>query len=186
MLSETNSKILTFIMFIGFIYFIQVISNYETPKYTVKYDKSTIRSSYGDEYWNYTGESDVVEDNIKEIIVEGFGPFQNTEEAISVTHSTCPVMEGRTTTMTDCIHFPNNSLVGLPGPVDAGFLISVCCEDCINKIQTSFNNNTGEYKIIYEENEFILTKNDVKKQVVLPCNSTNSNIITDNVSTHSR
>ena len=100
------------------------------------------------------------------------------EDAIRDTHDTCPVMEGKTTTITTCIQFPNNNIQGLPGPVDAGFLVSVCCDMCINTIQTSFNNNTGEYNIIYENDNYILTKDNEMKQVVLPCSPENREMIT--------
>lgn len=185
MISERNSKILTIVIFIIFIYFVQVISGYDKSTVGIKYKKSKIRPSYGNEYWNYYGgeayeeevEVDEVDENIQEIIVEGFS-FSTIEEAIRDTHSICPVMEGNGTTITTCIQFPNNNLQGLPGPVSGGFLVSVCCNDCINRIQTSFNNNNGEYNIIYENDNYILTKNDENKQVVLPCNDDNLNLIT--------
>ena len=182
MISERTSKIITLLIFIVFIYFIQVISNYGRKSLSIEYEKSIIRPSYGNEFWNYYGgesfnEKEEVKDNIREIIVEGFS-FSTIEDAIIDTHGTCPVMEGNTTTITTCIQFPNNNLQGLPGPVDAGFLVSVCCDMCINKIQTSFNNNTGEYNIIYENDNYILTKDNEMKQVVLPCNDENREMIT--------
>lgn len=178
MISERTSKILTLLIFIIFIYFVQVISNYGIKSPSIEYEKSIVRPSYGNEFWNYYGgESFNEKDNIQEIIVEGFS-FSTIEDAIRDTHQTCPVMEGAPTTITTCIQFPNNNLQGLPGPVDAGFLVSVCCDMCINKIQTSFNNNTGEYNIIYENDNYILTKDNEMKQVVLPCNDENREMIT--------
>ena len=178
MISERNSKILTVLIFIVFIYFVHVISNYDRNSISIEYEKSIVRPSYGNEFWNYYGgESFNEKDNIQEIIVEGFS-FSTIEDAIRDTHQTCPVMEGAPTTITTCIQFPNNNLQGLPGSVDAGFLVSVCCDMCINKIQTSFNNNTGEYNIIYENDNYILTKDNEMKQVVLPCNDENREMIT--------
>ena len=187
MISERNSKILTVLIFIVFIYFVHVISNYDRNSISIEYEKSIVRPSYGNEFWNYYGgesfneKAEVkaeVKDNIREIIVEGFGPFSTIEDAIIDTHGTCPVMEGAPTKITTCIQFPNNNLQGLPGPVDAGFLVSVCCDTCINKIQTSLNRNTGEYNIIYENDNYILTKDNEMKQVVLPCNDENREMIT--------
>jgi hypothetical protein len=183
MISERNSKIVSILIFIVFIYFIQVISNYGKSKVNIEYEKSIVRPSYGNEFWNYYGgesndEEEEIKDNIQEIIVEGFGPFSTIEDAIRDTHHTCPVMEGNPTTITTCIQYPNNNLPGLPGPVDGGFLVSVCCDMCINTIQTSFNNNTGEYNIIYENDNYILTKDNEMKQVVLPCSPENRDMIT--------
>jgi hypothetical protein len=185
MISERNSKILTLLIFIVFIYFIQVISNYDKSTPDIEYERSIVKPSYGNEFWNYYGgestdgeDEDEMKDNIQEIIVEGFGPFSTMEDAIRDTHETCPVMEGNTATITTCIQFPNNNLQGLPGPVDSGFLVSVCCDMCINTIQTSFNNNTGEYNIIYENDNYILTKDNEMKQVVLPCSPENRDMIT--------
>jgi len=183
MISERNSKIVSILIFIVFIYFIQVISNYDKSTVNVEYEKSIVRPSYGNEFWNYYGdestdEEEEIKDNIQEIIVEGFGPFSTIEDAIRDTHHTCPVMEGNPTTMTSCVQFPNNNLPGLPGPVDAGFLVSVCCDSCLNEIQTSLNSNTGEYNIIYENDNYILTKDNEMKQVVLPCSPENRDMIT--------
>jgi len=188
MLSETRSKIIIFLIFIILFFIIQIISGYYNNQINIKYDKSIVRPSYGDEFWNYSGgvynsegkiedNKGKIEDNIKETIIEGFEFFETPEEAIRGTHQLCPVMEGNRTSITNCIHFPNNKLQGLPGPVDDGFLISVCCNDCIGQIQRSFNNKDGEYNIIYENNNYILTKNNEKKQVVFQCNTENLNMI---------
>jgi hypothetical protein len=191
MQSETRSKIIIFLIFIILFFIIQIISGYYNNRIRIKYEKSIVRPSYGDEFWNYgmrgadigdNIEEAVVKDNIEEQIIEeqiieGFGFFETPEDAIRGTHQLCPVMEGNRTSITSCIHFPNNNIQGLPGPVDDGFLISVCCDDCINIIQKSLNSNNGEYNIIYEGGNYILTKNNEQKQIVFQCNEENLNMI---------
>ena len=179
---KTISKMMIFLFIFICYVFIQIISNYQNKKPHIEYIKSKIRPSYGDEFYNYYGNG-VSEnnnksppDNINEIIVEGFR-FQSDEEAIIETHKKCPVMEGNNTQLTNCIQFPNNTMDGLPWAVDAGFLISVCCNDCINKIQNSLNNDDGVYKIIYKDDNYILTVSDEEKQVVFPCSRENSSMI---------
>tara|TARA_Y100001935_G_C17303560_1_gene510817 strand:- start:1602 stop:2159 length:558 start_codon:yes stop_codon:yes gene_type:complete len=166
-----NSKLLVILVVIILIIFIQIISNHKKSNIHIKYESYKIKPSYGNEYYNYyikEDDDDLREDNIEEIIVEGFS-FNTDEEAIQSTHTTCPVMEGNITQITDCIHFPNNEMDGLPGSIDGGFLVSLCCSSCLSSIQTSFNNNDGIYNIIYENNNYILTKNGDNKQVVFPC-----------------
>jgi len=176
------------ILFIIIIIFIQVISNYYKDKRHIKYDKSIVRPSYGDEFYNYRSGSGlkkeddtIINDNIQEVVIEGF-PFNTSSEAILETHSICPVMGGETS-ITSCIHYPNNSIEGLPGPIDSGFLVSVCCCDCVSEIQTSLTTGSGIYDIIYEGDRYILTKNGKKTQVLLECNPTNLGIITNLVET---
>ena len=171
------SKIMIFLFIFICYVFIQIISNYQNKKPHIEYIKSKIRPSYGDEFYNYYGNDNSENnnkppDNINEIIIEGFS-FQSDEEAIRETHKNCPVMEGNNTQLTNCIQFPNNTMDGLPGAVDGGFLISVCCNNCINKVQNSLNNDDGIYKIIYKDDHYILTVNDEEKQVVFPCSGEN-------------
>ena len=170
-----NSKLLIILLVLVSITFIQIISNHKKSENRIEFESSQVRPSYGNEFYNYYGgenkdknNTEKIKDNIQEIIVEGFS-FENDEMAIKETHITCPVMEGNRAEITDCIQFPNNRIEGLPGSVNEGFLISVCCSFCIDKIQSSFNNNDGTYNIIYENNHYILTKNGENKQVVFPC-----------------
>ena len=187
MLSQINTKILTILIFVVFIFFIQVISNHGKSTVTVEYETSTVRSSYGDEFWNYSGTASgiygegIVQDNIKEIIVEGFDT--SISEKIKITHAQCPVKEGEKTSITNCIHYPNK-IIGAPDnePVDDGFLISVSCDDCINIVQKSFNRG-GDYNIIYDVDNYYLTKNDVKKQILVPCSRGNISQITELIGT---
>ena len=181
------------IMFIILIIFIQIISKYKRNKKEINYNKSFIRHSYGNEFYNYhSGEKSnepetvsTTDDNIQEVIVEGF-PFNTTNEAIEETHRLCPVDEIQTS-MTSCIHLPNISIEGLPGPINRGFLVSVSSCDYISDIQESLttgrSTSHGLFNIIYENKNYILTLNREKKQVLLECNSTNLNTITNLVGT---
>ena len=177
------------IMFIILIIFIQIISKYKRNKKEINYNKSIIRHSYGNEFYNYhSGEKSnetvsTTDDNIQEVIVEGF-PFNTTNGAIQETHSVCPcpVTENQTS-ITSCIHLPNNSIEGLPGPINSGFLVSVSSCDCVSDIQESLTTGRGLYNIIYENENYILTRDREKKQVLLECNPTNLNTITNLVGT---
>ena len=42
------------------------------------------------------------------------------------------------TKIISCVRFP---------PLNEGFIISVCCKNCINEIQSSFDSNDGKYII---------------------------------------
>lgn len=166
--------------FIGLLFFIQHISGYKRNNKKVVYEKNTIRASYGDEFYNYNGEPDNRKkppDNTNEIVIEGFNQFNNIDEAIRITHSICPVTE-MATTKTSCIHLPNNIVQGLPGPIDGGFFTSVKSCDEISTIQESLNNNDGIFRLIYENDSYILQKNEVNKQILLQCNPTNLRAIT--------
>lgn len=166
--------------FIGLIFFIQKISEYKRNDKNVIYEKNTIRASYGDEFYNYRGEPEnrrKPPDNTNEIVIEGFNQFNNIDEAIRITHSICPVTE-MPTTKTTCIHLPNNIVEGLPGPIDGGFFASVKSCDEISRIQSSLNDNDNLFRIIYENDSYILQKNGVNKQILLQCNPTNLHAIT--------
>jgi hypothetical protein len=166
--------------FIGLIFFIQQISNYKRLEKNIVYNNNNIRSSYGDEFYNYKvepGNRKKPPDNTNEIVIEGFNQFNNIDEAIRITHSICPVT-GDTTSKTTCIHLPNNNVQGLPGPIDGGFFTSVKSCDEISTIQDSLNNNNGLFSLIYENDSYILQKNGVNKQLLLQCNPTNLRAIT--------
>ena len=92
-------------------------------------------------------------------------------------------MEGNKTKITSCIHYPNRIPKGTNQSITSGFLISTCCRSCVNTIQLSFNKKDKEYDIEYSNNNYILTKNGIKKQVLLECNPTNLQKITNLVGT---
>ena len=168
-----TSNTLLLLLFIGVVILIQIISKYKSGDILIRFKKNNIRPSYGDEYYNYYGGDNVNNnenppDNIGEVIVEG---FENDIEAIQRTHRTCPMMEGNITDRVNTIHYPNNRMKGLPGPVDTCFYISTCCDHCFNHIQRSLRENqqNREYDIIYRDNHYHLTKNGEEKQVVFPC-----------------
>ena len=52
----------------------------------------------------------------------------------------------------------------------------------LDLIQRSLDTN-GEYDIIFKNNKFILTKNNIEKQVLLECNAKNLNRVQQLVGT---
>ncbi len=94
-------------------------------------------------------------------------------KAIEITHKTCPVMGGKTALST-CLQYP---------PLNKGFIVSVCCEQCISKLQSSFNKGDGEYTIKEENGMNILYHNSTPKQVTPLCSQQNMGLITDLVKT---
>ena len=92
-------------------------------------------------------------------------------------------MEGNSTNITSCIHYPNRQINGYDGVIDSGFLVSVCCNTCLNRIQQSLDGNDGVYDIIYRDDNFILTKDQLSKQTLLECNPTNLSYLINEVGT---
>ena len=90
-------------------------------------------------------------------------------ELIKETHNICPVMNNQTKIIS-CVRF---------SPLNEGFIISVCCKNCINEIQSSFDSNDGKY-IIREENGMnILYNYDKIKQITPICNSENFKLVSE-------
>ena len=97
----------------------------------------------------------------------------NPIQLIKETHETCPVMGGNTS-LSSCVQYP---------PLNQGFIISVCCKDCIEKIQSSFDNGDGEFVIKEENNMNILYRNNTLKQITPICNEDNMHVVIDLVNT---
>ena len=97
----------------------------------------------------------------------GFPSGDDPLKAIETTHKTCPVMSGSTTIST-CVQYPE---------MNKGFIVSVCCKECIGKLQTSFNNRDGEYTIKEENGMNILYHNNTPKQVTPLCNEENMKLV---------
>ena len=90
-------------------------------------------------------------------------------ELIKETHKICPVMNNQTNIIS-CVRY---------SPLNEGFIVSVCCKDCINEIQSSFDSNDGKY-IIREENDMnILYNYDKIKQITPICNSENFKLVSE-------
>ena len=168
------------LVFVFLFLFFFIISKYRKDNIKDNKYKNQVRASYGDEFYNYRGEGstdkEILNDNIEELVyevqtIEGFSGTNVTESTIVREHSKCPVKEGETK-YTTCIHYPNRVINGLDHVSDYGFIVSVSCRSCLDSIQRSLDNN-GEYDIIFENNNYSLTKNGVKKQTLLECNSRN-------------
>tara|TARA_B100001123_G_C15321192_1_gene1027965 strand:+ start:863 stop:1411 length:549 start_codon:yes stop_codon:yes gene_type:complete len=166
-----NIDIALLLLFIMVLLFI----NKTYPQPNKKKDRSYIRPSYNDEFYNYnsvkTKENDeyIIKDKYNQLY-ENFTEF---DENLKNEHRMCPVMEGNQTKITSCIHFPNRIPDGSTESISSGFLVSTCCEKCIGSIQLSLNRNDKEYDIIYSNENYILTKQGVKKQTLLECNQNN-------------
>ena len=89
--------------------------------------------------------------------------YSPNEEKIRNTHTICPVL-GVNTKVTACIHYP---------PLNKGFIVSTCCENCISTIQKSFKKADNEYSIKYENGQYYLYRNNEIKQTVMECSPKN-------------
>ena len=90
-------------------------------------------------------------------------------ELIKETHKICPVMNNQTNIIS-CVRNPR---------LNEGFIVSVCCKDCIQEIQSSFDTNDDKY-IIREENGMnILYHYDKIKQITPICNSENFKLVSE-------
>ena len=176
---QDNVLILTFIAL--FLFFYIISRNKKENKDSSEY-KNIVRYSYGDEFYNYRGGTErIPKPELKDMderkiyeetqIIEGFTGNIVEDDIIINGHSTCPVT-GLPTSFTSCIQIPNRIISGLEKPIDAGFLVSVNCRSCLDTIQRSIE-NMGEYKVIYENDQLHLTKDNEKQQVLLGCNPTN-------------
>ena len=65
------------------------------------------------------------------------------------------------TTITS-IHYPNKVIRGFGNIVDYGFLVSFSGRSSLDAIQKSLDNQ-GDYDIIFENNKFFLTQNNIQK-----------------------
>ena len=139
---------------------------------SVKWSDNTLSESMPEMKANSEIEllKDNLEKNTYEVTqtVEGF-----TDEGIIEEHRRCPVMEGNSTNITSCIHYPNRQINGYDGVIDSGFLVSVFSSDSLNRIQQSLDRNDGVYDIIHRDNKFLLTRDQLSKQTLLECNLTN-------------
>ena len=79
------------------------------------------------------------------------------------THTKCPVM-GNKPKVSACIQDPKTN---------KGYIVSVCCEKCIHKIQTSFKQNDKEFSIRKLNHVDVLYYKNEPKQIVPQCNSLN-------------
>ena len=80
-------------------------------------------------------------------------------QLIKETHSMCPVMDA-IPKISSCIHYP---------PLNRGFIISTCCNHCVEQIQKSFKNADNKYRIDLIGGFYYLVKNDEITQMVPEC-----------------
>ena len=182
-MNKNIQKIVVILCIIGAYFIIERISRKSANIKTYEEEKNIVRSSYGNEFYNYysgdnNNNQEEPRDNINEVVIEGFS-FKTDEEAVNNTHKKCPVNERDDTQIQNCIHLPNFKVEGLPPtkPIHNGFLVSVSCQNCTDTIQESLNKNNGEYRITNKEGRYILQKNNEDKQVVFPCTTDNINMI---------
>lgn len=184
MRKEFKRNLYVFGLTIVGIIFIQIISNYSKNKINITSIKNDVEpTKYGDGYYNYqsknlSGKDIKLSSNIQELVIEEF-----TDQESLNTHKKCPVMENSDTKITTCVQIPNTLVKGLPpGDVSKGLIVSTCCTGCVNMIQTSLTNG-GDYKIEYENDNFVLKKNNVVKQVLYDCTKDNINKIITEIDT---
>ncbi len=171
---------LLILIFIALFLIVYIISQNDSDTKKEKTHKNIVRPSYGDEFYNYRGgdrikiEPEVTmntEEQVYETHVEGFTGNTIEDDIILQGHSKCPVRD-KETEFTSCIHYPNKVIRGFGNIVDYGFLVSFSGRSSLDAIQKSLDNQ-GDYDIIFENNKFFLTKNNIQKQVLLECNSNN-------------
>ena len=79
------------------------------------------------------------------------------------THTKCPVM-GNQPKVSACVQDPKTN---------KGYIVSLCCGKCIQKIQTSFKQNDKEFSIRKLNHVDVLYYKNEPKQIVPQCNSLN-------------
>ena len=84
-------------------------------------------------------------------------------QLIQETHSICPVMDA-IPKFSSCIHYP---------PLNRGFIISTCCNHCVEQIQKSFKTADNKYRIDLIGGFYYLVKNDEVTQMVPECSVEN-------------
>jgi hypothetical protein len=94
-------------------------------------------------------------------------------KAIELTHKTCPVLGGPNK-FSVCVQYP---------PLNKGFIVSVCCESCAQRLQKSFNTGDGEYTIKEDHGMNILYHNSEPKQVTPLCSAPNMKLVTEKAGT---
>ena len=191
MISNYPMDRILILIFISLFLIVYLISQHESDKVRIRKHKDIVRSSYGDEFYNYRSREinntqPDISDNIEEVIyeteiIEGFTGHIVDDTLILEGHKLCPV-RGSKTEFTSCIHSPNKVIQGLDEIVDYGFLVSVSSRTSLDSIQRSLDTR-GEYDIIFKNNKFILTKNNIEKQVLLECNAKNLNRVQQLVGT---
>ena len=172
---------LLILIFVALFLIVYIISQNDSGTKKEKTHKNIVRPSYGDEFYNYRGgrgneikpEVSVnTEEQVYETqVVEGFTGYTIDDDIILQGHTKCPVRNIETE-FTSCIHYPNKVIRGFGKIIDYGFLVSFSDRSSLDAIQKSLDNQ-GDYGIIFENNKFFLTKNNIQKQVLLECNSGN-------------
>ena len=172
---------LLILIFVALFLIVYIISQNDSDKKKEQIHKNIVRPSYGDEFYNYSGgdrtkiEPEVTMNTEEQVyetqVVEGFTGNTIGDDIILQGHSKCPVRDIETE-FTSCIHYPNKVIRGFGNIVDYGFLVSFSGRSSLDAIQKSLDNQ-GDYDIIFENNKFFLTKNNIQKQVLLECNLDN-------------
>ena len=184
---------LLILIFVALFLIVYIISQNDSDTKKEQTHKNIVRGSYGDEFYNYRGGKDAqiepevtmnTEEQVYETqVVEGFTGNTIGDDIILQGHTKCPVRDIETE-FTSCIHYPNKVIRGFGNIVDYGFLVSFSGRSSLDAIQKSLDNQ-GDYDIIFENNKFFLTQNNIQKQVLLECNSNNLHRVQQLVDTRS-
>lgn len=114
----------------------------------------------------------VFEDNIDYKIKE-IDETSIRDKMIKYSHTMCPIMDSYAK-ISACVHYP---------PLNRGFIVSLCCKHCLEKIQKSFKLADNVYTIKKDNNEYYLYKNNTQTQMLLECSIENMNLIKSLVGT---
>lgn len=85
-------------------------------------------------------------------------------EMIKQTHSKCPVMGDHKPYVSVCVQDPKTN---------QGYVISLCCNHCLGKIQESLKLNDNKFSIRELNHVNVLYYKDEPKQIAVPCNRLN-------------
>ena len=105
----------------------------------------------------------------QQINIENWATVESPEgsvirDIIKKSHSKCPSMGDHKPHVSACIHDPKSN---------QGYIISLCCDHCLERIQMSLKNNDKKFSIRKLNNIDVLYQNNVPKQIAVKCNSIN-------------
>ena len=89
---------------------------------------------------------------------------QIIHKMIKGTHNKCPVMSDHKPNVSVCIQDPKTN---------QGYIVSLCCGHCLEKIQESLKLNDNKFSIRKLNHVDILYYHNEPKQIAVPCNRIN-------------
>ena len=114
--------------------------------------------------------------NIENWAVENNPEGNVIRKMIQETHSRCPVMNDHRPKVSVCIQDPKTN---------KGYIISLCCTHCLEKIQQSLKTNDKVFTIQKLNNVDVLYYKNEPKQIAVACNRMNMEEVMKIVGTRS-